>query len=119
MPGHGKWRASDSPNCSLPLGNSAAKDFLVPSRPSLSFVRIFDPSSVSLIYFFYGMIAYRGLKDLKRLSTLPIRGRLTRFDLSTRISLMARYLVIVRTESKKWRKDLIFRKDLLGSTIIC
>jgi hypothetical protein len=65
------------------------------------------------------MIVYRDLKDLRRPSTLFIKKRLIRFDLSTRINLIARYLVIVRTGSKKWRRDLVFRRNLLGSTIIC
>jgi hypothetical protein len=64
------------------------------------------------------MIACKDLKDLKRLLTLLIKKRLIRFDLSTRINLIARHLVIVRTGNKKWKKDLVFRKDLLGNTII-
>ena len=40
---HGKWRVSDSPDYLPPLDNSAVRDFLVPSRPSISFMRIFNP----------------------------------------------------------------------------
>jgi hypothetical protein len=47
MSGHGKWRAPNSPNCSLPLGNSAAKGFLVLSRLSVSFIRAFNPSFIN------------------------------------------------------------------------
>jgi hypothetical protein len=43
MPGHDKWRASDSPDCLPPLGNFAVRDFLVFSRPSVFFMRAFDP----------------------------------------------------------------------------
>jgi hypothetical protein len=43
MPGYGKWRASDSPDYSSPLNNSVVRDFLIFSRPSVSFVRIFNP----------------------------------------------------------------------------
>jgi hypothetical protein len=47
------------------------------------------------------MIVCKGLKDLRRLLILLIREKLIKFDLSTRISLIAQYLVIVRTENKK------------------
>jgi hypothetical protein len=47
MPGHNKWRTSNSPDYLPPLGNSAVRDFLVPSRPSISFIRIFDPFSIN------------------------------------------------------------------------
>jgi hypothetical protein len=43
MPGHSKWRAPDSPDCLPSLGNSAARDFLVSLRPSVSFMRVFNP----------------------------------------------------------------------------
>jgi hypothetical protein len=43
MPRHGKWRASDSPDCLSSLGNSTVKGFLVFSRSSVSFMRAFNP----------------------------------------------------------------------------
>jgi hypothetical protein len=42
MSGYDKWRASDSLNYLPPLGNCAAKDFLILSRPSVSFIRAFN-----------------------------------------------------------------------------
>jgi hypothetical protein len=42
MSGYGKWRASNSPDCLPFLGNFAARDFLVPSRFSVSFMRAFN-----------------------------------------------------------------------------
>jgi hypothetical protein len=47
MPGHGKWRASNSPDYLPLLGNSVARDFLVPLQFSVSFIRIFNPFSVN------------------------------------------------------------------------
>jgi hypothetical protein len=52
MSGHSKWRVSNSPDCLPPLGNSIAKGFLVFSRSSVSFIRIFDPFSVNDLNFF-------------------------------------------------------------------
>jgi hypothetical protein len=43
MSGHNKWRVSDSPDYLPPLDNSAVKGFLVLSRPSVSFIRVFNP----------------------------------------------------------------------------
>jgi hypothetical protein len=42
MPKHNKWRVSDSPDYSPLLDNFAARDFLVSSRPSVSFIRAFN-----------------------------------------------------------------------------
>jgi hypothetical protein len=42
MPRHDKWRVSDSPDYLPSLGNSAARDFLVPLRPSVFFIRVFN-----------------------------------------------------------------------------
>jgi hypothetical protein len=47
IPRHSKWRAPDSPDYLPFLGNSAVKDFLVPSRLSVSFMRAFNPFSVN------------------------------------------------------------------------
>jgi hypothetical protein len=47
MPGHNKWRASNSLDCLPPLGNSAVRDFLEPSRPFVFFIRAFNPFSIN------------------------------------------------------------------------
>jgi hypothetical protein len=47
MPEYDKWRASDSPDYSPSLNNSTAKDFLIFSRPSVSFMRVFNPFSIN------------------------------------------------------------------------
>jgi hypothetical protein len=47
MPRHSKWRASNSPDYLLPLDNSAARDFLVLSRLSVSFIRTFNLSFIN------------------------------------------------------------------------
>jgi hypothetical protein len=52
MPGHGKWRISDSLDYLSSLGNFAARDFLVPSQLSVFFMRIFDLSFVDDLNFF-------------------------------------------------------------------
>jgi hypothetical protein len=52
MPKHGKWRASNSPDYSPSLNNSAARDFLVPLRPSVSFMRVFNPFFINNLNFF-------------------------------------------------------------------
>jgi hypothetical protein len=52
MPRHGKWRAPDSPDCLPPLGNFAVKGFLVSSRFSVFFVRIFDFFFIDNLNFF-------------------------------------------------------------------
>jgi hypothetical protein len=52
MPRHGKWRASDSLDYSPPLDNFAARGFLVPSRLSVSFMRVFDPFFINDLNFF-------------------------------------------------------------------
>jgi hypothetical protein len=43
MPKHDKWRVPNSPDYLSPLSNSAARNFLVLSRPSVSFMRAFNP----------------------------------------------------------------------------
>jgi hypothetical protein len=40
---HGKWRAPDSPNYLPPLDNFTVRNFLMPSRFSVSFIRAFNP----------------------------------------------------------------------------
>jgi hypothetical protein len=52
MPGHGKWRASNSPDYLPLLNNFAARGFLVSSRPSVSFIRAFNPFSINNLNFF-------------------------------------------------------------------
>jgi hypothetical protein len=47
MPEHDKWRVPNSPDYLPPLDNSTARDFLVPSRPSVSFMRTFNPFSIN------------------------------------------------------------------------
>jgi hypothetical protein len=49
---HGKWRASDSSDYLSPLGNSVVRGFLIFSRPSVSFMRVFNPFSVNNLNFF-------------------------------------------------------------------
>jgi hypothetical protein len=52
MPRHGKWRAPDSPDYLSSLGNSAAKGFLVHSRPSVSFIYTFNSFFINDLNFF-------------------------------------------------------------------
>jgi hypothetical protein len=46
MSGHDKWRAFNSPDYLPLLGNFAVKDFLVLSRPFISFMRAFNLSFI-------------------------------------------------------------------------
>jgi hypothetical protein len=52
MPGHGKWRASDLPDYSPSLGNFAVRGFLVFSRLSVSFMRVFNLFFINNLNFF-------------------------------------------------------------------
>jgi hypothetical protein len=52
MSGHDKWRVSDSPDYLPSLGNFVARDFLMHSRLSISFIRIFNSFFVNDLNFF-------------------------------------------------------------------
>jgi hypothetical protein len=52
MPRHNKWRASNSPDYLPPLDNFAVRDSLIFSRPSVSFIRVFNLFYINDLNFF-------------------------------------------------------------------